>query len=410
MSRTANIKSTAIAVSAMFLFVVAVLLDLQYLYLMSASLAVLPLASYLLAVRMTSRFQVQREHPKTTQEGRRLPIRLRVTAEGGISQVSLRVADTLPPELPSADGGQEDCPLDHWDGRSGERVYWVEPTRRGVYRIGPARAVTTDPLGLFSFGASLDATTELVVHPTPLPSRDLGTGGEGIFGVRERDGKTRRGEGMDFHGVREYRPGDALRRVHWPTTARTGQLAVVEFERAYQQDVVIALDITRGTDHGQGRETTLEYAIKAAATLTDRTLRAGGGVTLVTQAGRVDVSPQGPDPEAGRFRVFDQLARLRADAEDGLAEALQAARLPGRTSLVVLTAWGDPRLTANLTERVRRGDTVRVLFFEPASFGGPRVMSPAVAGGELRVFRREHSPWQAGGKDFEYLLGHDGQA
>src|SRR5918912_409029 len=106
-----------------------------------------------------------------------------------------------------------------------------------------------------------------------------GAGGS-WFGVQEREGRARRGEGMDFHGVREWRQGDPLRRVHWPTTARTGRLSVVEFERAFQQDLVIALDLRRGSEYGEGRETTLEYAVKTAATLIDATLAESGAVTL----------------------------------------------------------------------------------------------------------------------------------
>lgn len=404
----AGIKSLVITVSALFLFIVAVLLDLQYLYLMAAALAVLPLTSYGLASFFATRFSVQRHHPSTVPEGRRCPITLTVRSEGGLPQATLRIADALPPELEPVSGADEARPLTTWDGSEGSRTYVVEPTVRGVFALGPARIETTDPLGLFTFGATLNVQSELVVHPEPMPARDSAVGGEGTHGVRERDGKTRRGAGMDFHGVREYRPGDPLRRVHWPTTARTGELAVVEFERAYQQDIVIGLDLAKGANYGEGRETTLEYAVKVAATLADRTLRAGGGVALITQSERVVVRPREGDPEALRFRLFDLLARARADAETSLTEALLAARVgQDGTHYAILTACGDPRLIAYLTERISRGDTACVYFFEPSSFGGPHVMSPAVAGADLRVVQREHSPWAEGGKALEHLLRED---
>lgn len=401
MNRTSNIKFVVIGFAGLFLLIVAILLDLQYLYLMAAALWVLPLSSYLLAHFYAARFRATRDHATTAQEGHRLPVTLHVTCEGGLGQASLRVWDEVPPDLGPMG---EPLPLDQWDGRAGKRVYTIEPAHRGVYRLGPVHALTTDPLGLFTYGILVDAATELVVHPTPVPASNAALGGEGIQGVRERDGKTRRGEGMDFHGVREYREGDALRRVHWPTTARTGQLAVVEFERAFQQDIVIGLDLTRGSEWGRGRETTLEYAVKVAATLADRTLLAGGGVTLVTQAGRVEARPRDADPEASRFRLLDLLARVRADQEHSLAESLRAARFDTGAHFAILTSWGDPLLTAYLTERVRFGDTLRVFFFEPSAFGGPRSTSPAVAGGVLRMVGPEHSPWEGGGKKLEPLL------
>lgn len=410
---TATFKSIVIGIAGLFLFIVAILLDLQYLYLMATALWVLPLASFLLAYRLAARFSATRTHPTTIGEGRRFAVTLSVTAEGGLPQATVFVADGVPRGLVPAEGmlgGDVLAPLDTWDGAAGMRAYHVEADRRGVYDFAPARLQTTDPLGLFAFTARLPVVTQVVVHPEPLATREAGGGGEGAHGVRERDGKTRKGDGMDFHGVREYRPGDALRRVHWRTTARTGNLAVVEFERAYEQDLVIGLDLLRGSEYGQGRDTTLEYAVKVAATLTDRTLRTGGGVSLITQTGRAQVSGRESDPQAARFLLSDLLARARAEGDRSLAEVLHQAHGMGSadsggTHWAILTARGDPRLSAFLSERVRHGDEVAVYFFEPASFGGPRVMSPAVAGGTLRVIEcGVHSPWREGGRNLEYLL------
>jgi hypothetical protein len=116
------------------------------------------------------------------------------------------------------------------------------------------------------------------------------------------------------------------------------------------------------------------------------------------------VRPREGDPAAARFRLFDLLARIQADAETSLGDDLAAARLSDGSHFAVLTSQGDPRLAAFLTRRVQHGDEVRIFFFEPASFGGPRVMSPAIAGGELRLIQKEDSPWRDGGKQLEYLL------
>ncbi len=402
-----SLKSIVITIAFIFLFIVAVLLDLQYLYLMAVTLAVLPLASYGLAAFFAARFVATRTHSATISEGRRTPILLRIGTKAGLPQTALRVADTLPLDLvpPKTSKSMETpLPLDFWDGIDGEQTYFIEPQRRGVYSIGPVKLETTDPLGLFVFHASVNCQTEIVVHPEPLFARDRSVGGEGSHGIRERDGKTRKGEGMEFHGVRDYQSGDELRRIHWRTTARTGKLAVVEFERAYQQNIIIALDLARGSVYGTGRETTLEYAIKVAATLADRTLKAGGGVTLITQMTRATVKPREGDPEAARFQLFDILAKAKAESDTSLAASLQAARLGEGTHYAVLTSGGDAQLTAFLANRITHGDSVIVYFFEPSSFGGRRVTSPAVAGADLRVIEKQHSPWAEGGRRLEYLL------
>jgi uncharacterized protein (DUF58 family) len=407
----ASLKGIVILIGFVFLFIVAVLLDLQYLYMMSVTLAVLPLTSYAIATMFAARFTATRTHASTVAEGRRTPVLLELSSVGGLPQGTLRVADRIPPGLlPPDETPAFETPraMDVWDGSEGEWTYFLEPQCRGVYRLGPVQMETSDPLGLFVFSATISADTEIVVHPEPLNTRDLSVGGEGSHGIRERDGKTRKGDGMEFHGVREYRPGDPLRRVHWRTTARTGRLVVVEFERAYQQNIVIGLDLARGTEYGAGRETTLEYAIKVAATLADRTMKAGGGVTLITQHGRATVRAGEGDMEAARFQLFDLLARARAEADTSLAASLQAARLGEGAHYAILTTGGDSQLTAMLSNRVIHGDSVRVYFFEPTSFGGPQVTTPAVAGGVLRVISREHSPWADGGKRLEYQLRETG--
>ena len=403
----AGIKSIVITLAFVFLFIVAVLLDLQYLYMMAVTLAVLPLSSYALAYFWSAKFTAERTHEATVTENNHVPVRLHIDLQGGLPQSALRVAETVPELLDPLLAAESDeaKPLTQWNGQSGLREYFLVPQLRGVYQIGPARLETTDPLGLFTFPAPLGLQTEIVVHPEPIPARDWAVGGEGMQGLRERDGKTKRGEGMDFHGVRPYREGDVLRRVHWPTTARTGKLAVVEFERAYQQDVILCLDCQRSIHQGIGRDSTLEYAVKVAATLAARTHTAGGGVTLLTQNERVVISPQESDSDVARFRLFDRLARLSADSDESLADTLRAQRTDDGTHWVLLTTVGDAQVTAFLTNRIRHGDSVRVFFFEPESFGGPRAASPAVAGAELRVVEcGEHSPWADGGRNLEYLL------
>jgi uncharacterized protein (DUF58 family) len=402
---SASVKAVGLTVAFVFLFIVAILLDLAYLYLMAITIALLPLASFVLAWFFASKYGASREHLPTAQEGRRLSVRLGVRSSGGLPQAAIRVGDSLPDGLVRLDdpmGFPED-----WDGREGTRTYRIEPQVRGVFTLGPAALELSDPLGLFGFEAELDGTSELVVHPTPLPARAGSAGGAGVWGIRERDGNTRRGEGLEFHGVREYRPGDPLRRVHWSTSARMGRLAVVEYERAYQQNLIIALDLATGSVFGEGRETTLEYAIKIAATLAERTLTAGGGVTLITQSLRFDIAPREGDSAAARFALFDHLARAQPTSNLALSETLRAARFAPGGRFAILTSGGDDMLSGYLADRIRYGDQVTVYFLEPESFGGPGNRTPAVPQARLKVVERQHSPWEDGGRRLEYLLKDD---
>lgn len=401
-----GIKSFVITVAFIFLFTVALLLDIQYLYLMAVMLALIQPIAYGMVALAPTQYAAQRRHPLSAVEGRPLKVTLDVQAKGKLPALMLEVDETTPESLLRL-GKTGAVPLETWDGFEGSLSYQLSPLLRGIHLLGPAKVELSDPLGLFTFSAELAAATDLIVHPSPIGIRVGLSGGEGRIGVREREGKAQRGEGMEFHGVRQYHPGDSLRRVHWRTSARTGNLAVVEFERAFEQDLVIGLDLKQGTHVGAGREATLEYAIKIAATLVDKTLAREGGVMLVTQVGAVKVDPRERDPEAARHRLFDHLARAQATSDQSLAGALGAHQHNSGTRFALLSAQPDTTLLGFITERLHKGDQVRLYFTDPKSFGGPTVPVPALPGRVVQVIERIHSPWEEGGRRLEQILRQD---
>ncbi len=400
---SSSIKAFVITVAFIFLFTVALLLDIQYLYLMAVMAALIQPIAYGLVALAPTHYTGNRRHLQTAVEGKLVRIVLDVEATGKFPASVVEIEEVLPEAVRRYDGGSA-LKLDSWNGHQGTTAYQVEPLLRGVHLLGPAQIETTDPLGLFSFTADLAPTTELVVHPSPIPIRVAQSGGEGHFGVREREGKAQRGDGLEFHGVREYHPGDSLRRIHWRTTARTGRLTVVEYEKAFEQDLVLALDLRQNTHAGNGREATLEYAVKIAATLADRTLARGGGVALHSQHGSAVIDARASDPEAARFHLFDLLARAQATAETPLVATLSAQRLAPGTRLIVLTAHGDPALDSWLTRRLGLGDSVQIFYLDPISFGGSTAPRPGLPATLVKTVEKKHSPWEEGGKILEQLL------
>jgi uncharacterized protein (DUF58 family) len=404
-SATSGLKSLVIGVSGVFLFVVAIILDVTYLYMMAMSLFLLPLISYGLATYFPAKLKATRTCPRTVSESQRFPVTVQVACTRGIPPTGLLVQERVPEGLVGAMALGRGVSIERWEGTTGTLTYHLQPQKRGVYMLKDMRAETRDPLGLFLLLRRLDMTpTTVIVHPEPLLLRTARRGGEGIQGVREREGGTRRGEGQDMHGVREYQHGDPLRRVHWRTTARTGKLAVVEYERALEQDVVIALDLAEGTNYGTGRETTLEYAVKIAATLADQTMQAGGGVTLVTQTGSVHVNPREGDAATGLFRVLEHLAHVQCDSAISLSESLRPILRRRNSEIIVITAQQDPALSHLLSERILQKDEVHFFFLEPRSFGGPQATSPAIPGATLTIVGKQHSPWEQGGRLLARLL------
>jgi len=107
---------------------------------------------------------------------------------------------------------------------------------RGEIRLESLVLESTFPFGLMRRWRSLPASAALLVFPRPepglAPRRAAGSG-------RARLHETRVGTGGDFHGLRPYVPGDPLRSLHWPTTARTGRPMVVVRTREVSDEVVV---------------------------------------------------------------------------------------------------------------------------------------------------------------------------
>lgn len=277
----------------------------------------------------------------------------------------------------------------------------LETRRRGVFPIGPSQVYSTDPLGLQTFSQKMPLVSELVVYPALIPLRNSWLRGAAAQGWRGSASALTRGDGDDFYGVREYQPGDELRRVHWRTTARTGTLAVTEYAQGVTLDVVVALDLSRdayaGTGEGEG--SALETAITLTATLLDDLLRHGHMVRLLTQSSQpADTLPASGAEEMPRF--LEALARLEANSSQTLAETLeadQAEGAPSATLVAVTPDFENSRLAAFLAEWDARGGQHFGFALDSASFrAGSSRLSGRWEDPAVRLVRR--------GDDLQTLL------
>src|SRR5205814_10462021 len=93
-------------------------------------------------------------------------------------------------------------------------------------------------------------------------------------------------------GIREYRAGDAMNRIHWPSSVRHRTLHVKEFELDKTADLWIYLDLDGRWHHGDGEDSTEERAVTIAASVVSKALRAHRNVDLVTNGHRAeDIAP-----------------------------------------------------------------------------------------------------------------------
>jgi uncharacterized protein (DUF58 family) len=192
----------------------------------------------------------------------------------------------------------------------------------------------------------------------------------GRLGSHGRRLLLRRPSGFDLHSVREYTQGESLRRVHWPTTARTGQLMVKELEDSPRDSVSVLLDCHPAGQVGEPPDSSFDAAVRAAGSVLRHYAAKSRKATLLT-TGRAGVVQPVTSLEGDFRAALGHLAAAEADALFGLAPWLREEQ--GRSSrsgeIVVVTANLEPAaLEALLAMSSRR--LVSVVWVDSASFAG----------------------------------------
>jgi uncharacterized protein (DUF58 family) len=278
-------------------------------------------------------------------------------------------------------------------GRKHRRTYiartWLN--RRGGYKLGPTRVVSGDPFGLFRAQREFPAKGSLVVLPMIYEIQAF-ISPPGLL----PGGQLIRRKALDVTphaaGVREYVPGDPMKRIHWPLSARRGQLIVKEFEQDPQAEVWIFLDAQQSVHvelpaeeseaidqvwmFGRRPEfalppSTLEYAISISASLAHYFTLQGRSVGLVTAGRTLTIIPAERSLRQ-ESKILETLAFIRAEGDLSLASLVsaQAGQLPQGSSAILVTPTIHPELLLAVDDLQRRNLRPVAVLLMADSFGG----------------------------------------
>ncbi|MDK1475586.1 DUF58 domain-containing protein [Streptomyces sp. 549] len=273
---------------------------------------------------------LHRTRHRVTGSRRLAPARVPVRSE---ARVHLRVDNVsrlptgllmLQDRVPYVLGPRPRFVLDRVEpGGRREVSYRVRSDLRGRYPLGPLQLRLTDPFGMVELTRSFSAYDTLTVIPRveALPPVRLAgeSSGYGDGGLRALALA-----GDDDMIPREYRHGDDLRRVHWRSTARYGELMVRREEQPQKARCAVVLDTRRSAWSGSGPDSPFEWAVSAAASVVMHLVERGYGVRLVTDAGSpapgLDGGLTGDSSETAGL-LMDTLAVVGHSGETGLAKA-----------------------------------------------------------------------------------------
>ena len=252
-----------------------------------------------------------------------------------------------------------------------ERVAFV-PRCRGEYPIHQPRVVCGFPFGLWEASRPLEVTESLLVWPRtfPVPMMPETPGAHASDGLATRD---RAGQWGDPLGVRPYRRGDPLRRVHWGLTARHGELIVRELQSNAVPRVQIVLDAHPAAHAGSGPDSSREWSVRIAASFAEGWIREGAEVELVLDRGLVPA--RGGSTRARSASLLDALARLAPGCDRTLEDLLnlpECRRSDRGLRVIVTTDLG----LRDLSRECRRRDGDHLIVLHAAAFGSDEVPGP----------------------------------
>ena len=291
-------------------------------------LVALPLLAALATSRARYRIRcVRRVTPPRVPAGRNAVAGLRLENVSRLPTGLLLAEDGLPYPL----GSRPRFVLERIEpGGWRELSYPVQSETRGRYTIGPLQVRVADAFGLVELTRSFSTTSTLVVTPPviPLPAAPLAGSWRGEGGGRAR---TADSAGEDDVIPRTYRDGDELRRVHWRSTARHGELMVRREEQRWRNRAVLLLDTRSQAHSGSGPGSSFEFAVTAMASIGVHLARGGIDGQLLTADGLATT------PGSFEDALLDSLAVVKSSRRLDLTRGLERAQ-GGTGGLFVLVA------------------------------------------------------------------------
>ena len=234
------------------------------------------------------------------------------------------------------------------------RNFTINFNKRGVYQIGPLEMESGDFLGLFTRTTKLDVKDNITVYPSLLPMEQIQWDTDDPFGEKSTHHNLFTDPNL-ISGIRSYQPGDQFRNIHWPASAKKGNLQVKTFQPVTAKSIMIVLNTSTSEHVWLGYSSDLlEYAIQVAASLAYYAIHAGYSVGLCSNGYLIQsdqpffLSPG--NTQAQLIQILSYLAMVTAYTSVNFEKYLinSAPKIPYGTNLVIVSAMQSEHLSKTL--------------------------------------------------------------
>jgi len=296
---------------------------------------------------------IRSDLPARMREGQTGEVELTIAANKRLS--TLLVTEQLHPHLGRA---SRVAVASLSAGEELQHSYTISAGLRGEYEIGPTIAHWSDPFGLTTRQQVLTEPVKLIVHPA------IDAVDDRILARMWEDPPMRPPvskpwpTGFEFYGMRDYVPGDDLRRVVWSAVAKTGRMLVRESEQGITDKITVLLDTQREWHSPGSPSDTFELAVRIAASVSARHLKDGFSVTLMVNDGELITAARG---ERAGMLLLDHLARVQPATAglDAIGERLLGSARRG-AHIVLISPHIDTATTNRLRIALDRGGSATV--------------------------------------------------
>lgn len=246
----------------------------------------------------------------------------------------------------------------------------TECTRRGLYSVGPVKITSSDLFGLFRRSVTFGESHKVLVYPRAVELPRFWAPPAMLSG-ESRVRRPAYSVTPNAASVRKYQPGDAFNRIHWRSTARTGELMVKLFELDPASDVWIVLDLHGQVQAGAGDDSTEEHGVRVATSIARYFLLGNRSVGFVAK-GEHDHTIEAERGIEQYTRILEVLAITKATGRVPLNELLnvEGRRFGRRTTVIVITPSLDESWVGSLQLLRNRGVKMAAVVMEPSTFGG----------------------------------------
>jgi uncharacterized protein (DUF58 family) len=293
--------------------------------------------------------------------------------EGDVVEVSLalenrgesldyvEVLDSLPPGAVVVEG-RERFPLSLGRGQSTKVRYKLRFDRRGSFSFGELIVRWSDPTQMTVREQRLFAEGRIVVLPRIQDLRRCDLEPSTLKIQSGNISSASIGPGTEFFSLREYVPGDELRKVNWKATGKRDRMIVNDYESERSGDVVIVVDARTSISNQEVRQRMVDLEVDAAASLATYFLKQRNRVGMLVLGDTMEIVPLG----YGRRHFYRAMDRLLVTRPGNLRQAnflgtVLERYFPTSSMIIAITPMEDRRLTSSLVGMGGRGHDVFVL-------------------------------------------------